>query len=462
MMIGSIMILLYIVVATICVRWIAKYEGYYSVAFVFSVVALAYGAGIPIELIIRGEENVQITSFFELTGITPSVSWVMYMMTLLSIPCFCFGYIMSGFSALRPSNQARAERHSSMADYIPYAVMTLALLASALISVKYRGVLEAANSSYHLSSELQYTNSIAFLLYYLVYASMAILAAIVGAKIKGWGLLMAGVLWFAGIYLAFFSHERAPLVFNALSIAYVFFYKTKGKGWLVALSAIAAMFLLFVITPIFSMIRSGAFTPEQLIPQLINGYGFSLKNLDPAGPLYSIVMYIKSTPALQLGSTYISQLGVFVPKFIWPDRPIDLSEAFAREYMADWTPGMGFGYSPFAEAILNFGPYFAPLHFMVFGFAWGLFWRCTKFFAEFNNKRERVNGAILSIPFDALYRVAGFYMILMFFRGTFVGVFKELTMILAPVFLLSVIVYIGHWLIPKSARPAFGQFRPLS
>lgn len=461
-MIGVFMILLYIAVATVCIRWIAKYEGYYSIAFVFSVVSFAYGAGIPIELIMRGEENVRITSFFELTGITTNISWIIYMMSLLSIPCFCIGYVMSGFSAIRPKNQKLSDNHSSMADYIPYAVLALALLSSALISVKYSDVLTAAHSSYHLSSELQYTNSIAFLLYYLIYASIAILAAIVAIKVKGWGMLMAGLLWFAGIYLAFFSHERAPLVFNALSIAYVFFFKTKGKGWLVALASVAAMVMLFVVTPIFSMIRSGEFEVHELLPQLINGYGFSLKNLDPAGPIYSIVMYVQDTPALQLGSTYITQLGVFIPKFIWPDRPIDLSEAFARDYMADWTPGMGFGYSPFAEAVLNFGPYFAPLHFLVFGFAWGCFWRVTKFFTEFNNKKERMRGAVISVPFDALYRVAGFYMILMFFRGTFVGVFKELTMVLAPVFLLCVLLYVGHWFIPKTARPAFGQFRPLS
>jgi len=298
-------------------------------------------------------------------------------------------------------------------------------------------------------------------MYYLVYLGMAILAATIGVKQKGWsGIFLASLLWVAGIYLAFYSHERAPIALNALSIGYVIFHKAKGNGWLAALAAFGAMFMLFVITPIFSMVRSGQFKAHEILPQLINGYGLSLRNLDPAGPFYSIVMFVKDTPALQLGSTYITQLGVFVPRFIWPNRPTDLSEAFAREYMADWTPGLGFGYSPYAEAILNFGPYFAPIHFLIFGLVWGFAWRVAKFFLESNNVHERFNGNLMSLPLDAIYRVAGFYLILMFFRGTFIGVFKELTMILGFIFIFCAILYVARWMLPHKPMPSYGRFRP--
>ena len=458
---GIFMVGLYVLVATICVRWLSKYEGHYNSAFIFSVVAFAYGAGIPIELILREEDSVAITSIFTLTNITNDVNWIMYIMTMLSIPCFCMGYILSGFNALKPKNHEKAERHESLVEnYLPFAMLALVLMSAFLISWKFSGVLAEANASYQASSELQYTNSVAFLLYYFVYVGIAVLAAALGVKQGAWGLLLSGLLWFSVVYLAFYSHERAPLALAALSMSYVFFHKMKGRGWLVAIAALGAMSLLFIVTPIFSMVRSGEFEAHELIPQLINGYGMSLKNLDPAGPLYSIVMHIVDSPPLQLGSTYISQLGVLVPRALWPDRPVDLSEAFAREYMADWTPGLGFGYSPYAEAVLNFGSYFAPLHFLIFGLIWGLYWRCAKFFLEFNNTKERLNGSVMSMSYDALYRVVGFYLILMFFRGTFIGVFKELTMTMVPLFAFCFMLYIAKWLLPQRTRPALGQFKP--
>lgn len=456
-MTGLIMILIYVVVATLSIRWIARYEGHYSIAFIFSIIAFAYGAGIPIELIMTGEEHVQVTSFFVLRGVSPDISWMIYILATLSVPFFCLGYILSGYSALKPEEHDIARYHNSIADNIPYAVLGIVLASLIIIFWRYSDVFVQAASSYILSSELQYTNAVAFLLYYLVYVGIAILAAIIGATQKGWGSLLAVPLWLAGIYLAIYTHERAPLALTALSMAYVLFHKTRGSGWLVAVSSIGAMVLLFAVTPIFSMLRSGHYQANEILPQLIEGYGLSLRNLDPAGPIYSIVMYLKDTPALQLGSTYISELSIFIPRFIWPDRPADLAEAFAREYMADWTPGMGFGYSPYAEAILNFGPYFAFIHFLIFGFMWGMFWRGTKFFFEINNPAERMNGNIRSIAFDALYRVAGFYLILMFFRGFFAAVFKELTMVLAPIFLFCVILYICKWFIPQKPTPIRGH-----
>lgn len=452
-MTGILMIFGFIVVATLCVRWMARYEGYYSSAFIFSLLAYAYGAGIPIELIMTNEETVAVTSFFTLQGITPDISWMIYIISVLSIPFFCLGYILSGFSALKPANKWYTLYHKSLADNLPLALLGVAVLSLMLITVRYGNVLQAANASYHLSSELQYTNPIAFLLYYLVYTTVAILGAILGARHGGWGLIMAFLLWFTGIYMALYSHERAPIAFTALSMGYVFFYRTGGRGWTVTLSALAAMVLLFVVTPIFSMVRSGYFQLNEIIPQLISGYGLSLRNLDPAGPIYSVVMYIKDSPPLEYGTTYISQIGVMIPKFLWPDRPVDLSEAFAREYMADWMPGMGFGYSPYAEAILNFGPYLAPLHFLIVGLIWGLFWRITKFFMEIDNSQERSKGTVVGLPFDALYRIAGFYILLMFFRGTFIIIFKELLMILIPIFIFCCLLYIGRWILPQQSYP---------
>ena len=49
----------------------------------------------------------------------------------------------------------------------------------------------------------------------------------------------------------------------------------------------------------------------------------------------------------------------WIPSFIWSSRPIDLGTQYAMDNIQSYTKGMGLGYSPIAEGVLNFG-YFGP------------------------------------------------------------------------------------------------------
>jgi oligosaccharide repeat unit polymerase len=68
------------------------------------------------------------------------------------------------------------------------------------------------------------------------------------------------------------------------------------------------------------------------------------------------------------GATYLEALGVLVPLAIWPDRPLAVGEWYAAHfYSAVWEQGGAFGFSPVAEAYMNFATPGVVLIFFLFG-----------------------------------------------------------------------------------------------
>jgi hypothetical protein len=63
---------------------------------------------------------------------------------------------------------------------------------------------------------------------------------------------------------------------------------------------------------------------------------------------------------------------MWIPRAIWNDRPLDMSESFAREFMAGWQAGFGMGYSPVAEGYQRFGLLFGPLVLFLTGLSFAL------------------------------------------------------------------------------------------
>ena len=54
---------------------------------------------------------------------------------------------------------------------------------------------------------------------------------------------------------------------------------------------------------------------------------------------------------LALGTTYFEQLQVLIPRVL-RGQFLDLTDAFAvKQYGVDYLPGLGFGFSPWAEAM---------------------------------------------------------------------------------------------------------------
>jgi hypothetical protein len=98
---------------------------------------------------------------------------------------------------------------------------------------------------------------------------------------------------------------------------------------------------------------------------------------DPGGILFSFTETYKAKESLHLsyGVGYLKELIQLVPKFIYPNRPEDISILFSKTRIEDWTPGFGLGYSPMAEAYQNFGILGGFIHFFILGSFWVFFWK---------------------------------------------------------------------------------------
>jgi hypothetical protein len=71
-----------------------------------------------------------------------------------------------------------------------------------------------------------------------------------------------------------------------------------------------------------------------------------------------------------LGASYLDAIGVTVPRFIWPDRPMAAGEWYAAHFYPErWETGGAYGFSPVAEAYWNFGIFGVLLIPFVFGVA---------------------------------------------------------------------------------------------
>ena len=69
-----------------------------------------------------------------------------------------------------------------------------------------------------------------------------------------------------------------------------------------------------------------------------------------------VIANVPSNEPHEFGTTYVEAVGVVVPRFIWPNRPLAAGEWYAAEfYPSVWQSGGAYGFSPIAEAFLNFG-----------------------------------------------------------------------------------------------------------
>lgn len=217
-------------------------------------------------------------------------------------------------------------------------------------------------TSYAIKIETKYDSSVFSLLLLLFQAvlntffNQKILAS---AKFLAWTILSQIVF----IVLSFAIFSKDPLIFAGLSMM-CGMYRIYRKHQLsvVATSIAGLLFALMFLVPSFSSYRATGIVeyinPASSDPMLLYS--------DARGPYATMVLavgreiYVAVNP---LWETFI----LWIPKWVWPDRPLDASEAFAVATMPGWRPGFGVGFSPFAEAVLRFGLFLSPLLLLLIG-----------------------------------------------------------------------------------------------
>ena len=83
------------------------------------------------------------------------------------------------------------------------------------------------------------------------------------------------------------------------------------------------------------------------------------ENNEFAGPFYSLVYNVDDPAPLRWGKSYVDGFLYFLPKVLYPSKPVPIGNEFAQEvhskFATAYSPVSGWGYSPVAEALVNFG-----------------------------------------------------------------------------------------------------------
>lgn len=420
---------LYLLVAYFAIR-ASRREGVVSTALIFVVSASIYYVAIPVELYLT--EVSEYASAGMYIAVSDSSKLLLIVNGALSVLAFVIGYRCSGFSlapeaSLTPVACARHRRQLSFETAI-YAMMAVSAL---LILTCFRGQLSMSMSGYESNYENIYNNPAYSYLIYVFTVSLSA-AAFVNLCIKR-NVAVAALLIAVGVALGVLTSDKNPILIALLPLVARLgsYLGTNRYGRLVSVTVILmGMICTLVLIPAFSLYRAGfdVFTLD-----ILDSYYFSFTRIDPSGPFVSLSQAIDRQPPVAAGLQYLKNLSILVPKGLWPDRPIDLGEQFARDFMPQWAPGRGFGYSLMAEGVVNFGAYFCSVHYLIVGFFWGGAWRLI---ARFVQQPLYVQG---------LYRTLGFYLLILMHRGSSMSVIKTMMHFFVP---LVVIVTLARVAIP--------------
>jgi hypothetical protein len=306
-----------------------------------------------------------------------------------------------------------------------------------VLAVFYHGFISNAIQSYEASYSVQYVNPLPTFMMELFALLSSVMAVYLALKRNPLCWLASLALFAGNLTQCLMMHEKTPVVFGLFGIGYLYFYWVRNKQ-LAIIGAVAGFALaLFVLLPMYHIINDGH-KNEGIIKQYIEYYHPTFTSIDPSGPMSTAVAIMKEDKPKLWGESFVKDLSLFVPRAIWPDRPIDISEQFAREKIPNWEPGVGLGFSPLGEAYMNFGFGFSFIEFLAFGLLWGWMWRGFKNLLTYYNA---------PMHFDVIYRIMGSYIILLFFRGLFMGSIKKLIMCMIPIggALLGMMLLVWLW-----------------
>ena len=167
----------------------------------------------------------------------------------------------------------------------------------------------------------------------------------------------------------------------------------------------------------------------EVLKYLLSTFGV-FRFTDPAGPMHVFFVLVIDNEnfSYQFGKTYLNAFYNWIPKFIWADRWLDPAETVARENISNWSEGQGMGYSLLGESYLNFNYLGAFIQYFMIGYLWGKIWNF------FKRKISKINYHI----WLSIYYTLGVYILFVMHRAFFASIFKQLIIILIPMYLVTV------------------------
>ncbi|MCB0481437.1 MAG: O-antigen polysaccharide polymerase Wzy [Flavobacteriales bacterium] len=369
--------------------------------FVFGIFATIYYVSIPFEMLYTDklffiyEPNILLNVDVERRTLL-----IILAMAALSLLGFATGYMLSGFKTSVAEAYANTKRSGNLSMYGLVGFLGALIMISLVL---FRDELRAI-SSYHGNVETKALNpAFNYIIYmiivvYTILQSYLILSKRISFSLAA-GMTLISIAW------SIYSSDKDPLLLGLLPMA---IYLNRIKQYRFARTQITIMLAIVVIIPIMLMAFSEFRSHGSVTFQNFQDDKGLFKLTDARGGMHVAVSIIENEETeMAFGKTYLESAVLWIPRKIWPDRPLDQAQKFAINHMKDWLPGQGLGYSPIAEAYQNFGLIGGFLHFLLFGFAWGVLWNTIRRFFF----RENL------LMFNALYSIYGVYMLIIIHRG---------------------------------------------
>jgi len=407
----------YVAVLVISARYFAEREGYYSTAVVFGISAFVYYIAIPLEMALFDEE---IRAAGDFVFLSPAQQVQISLMGLLAFVAFLVGYRFSKFVPLEGGEPEDGPAPAARpAGRVPRSLLILGAGSVAALALVFAPQLRVTAVSYETSYETAYDYSVFSLLCLYAVLALALVTAVLACRRPArpvLALVIVTPLFFWGI----FSSSKQPMFIALLGLATYFLGKRSRSPKLLLWIGGCAVALM-LLSPIFSMYRAG-----YTLSEAWDDYYCGVSRTDARGPIFSLAREMSERDKLAFGGTYLTNVFLWIPKFIWPERPLDLSEAFARDNIIDWNPGQGLGYSLLAEAYVNFWWFGSLIQYFLIGLLWGKVWALLR-------KILRPAGEAY---WRAIYGVVGFYLLTMMHRGPTPATSKTMLQIFVPIILL--------------------------
>ncbi len=166
--------------------------------------------------------------------------------------------------------------------------------------------------------------------------------------------------------LGFSIQDRSETAYALLSVLGLMGFL---RSWKLSYKLVAFVLLIYISFTVYAQVR-------WIIPRLAEGKMTSQtasewvqantaedwimpENNEFAGPYYSLVYAVDNPPTLRWGRSYVNGMFFFLPKRLYPGtKPKPIGNEFALEIASKFAnayfPASGWGYSPVAEAYVNF------------------------------------------------------------------------------------------------------------
>lgn len=411
----------FVILAAVLIAAFARQEGYFSTLSFFAGGCFVYYVAIPVDLAARHLAHASNPTAFTVSITDAQMAWVV-VMAAVGLVAWAIGYRLSGFAPWADAESGRMVG----TNHIPLSLMALpAVAVVALVPFLYLGHLLAGLENYtSQGTRVVYDNPLLAVLLAAIYVPLGVIGAI-------WMWRRRAAL--AAIALVALMAAASVLINRKEALATgLLVLSSPVTRWRLTVVQSAGLFVAAVILGLlafnaYSLHRGGAEVTVQR--DLFPSYGL-VEGSDAGGPFSSIEYVFGGHQPLLYGRSYLDVAILVVPKAIWPGRPMDLAQSYARATIPGWSPGRGTGFSLLAEAYLNFSSVGVALQFFLLGWGWGIFWKWLR----------RVLIAYSAAAWQGLYATLGFLTLLTMHRATVATGLKTFAVMVVPVILASLVI----------------------